>query len=309
MNINYAFSVIIGLIFSVQISAAQDEDLYGKIYVENGVHVDIHPVKYKRDYKFPYTSPPDALQCSPNNQRAACGNAYWDDDPLPLDVYYITRVPAVVRLDGPAEDVIFTPFVHCIINDKDGRRISADAPDVDCITRMEHEGDYLRWTFGGTVTPQEGLPTGTYTGSMNVHVTDEETKWDFLVPIEVNVPHADPECWVPILELTKEITGLKASEWEKMDKPVTFDVPINISMEKPTDQLLVAEVIGVGMPRPAEDKNLFAIPGLKVEATPGTKNGIRVSYQITTEKYVADRLYGNEVSVTMTCVGTKKSTD
>ncbi len=165
------------------------------IYVGQGIEINLHPYPYLQ-HKFPGTAPKDALECDPGDQRYACGKARWNSTQLPLDVRYTTTVPAVIRMDGPMDDVIFNPFVRCIITDKEGRRMSADVPGISCRTILEQDGDYMRWAFGGRMFPEEGLKPGTYTGLIPVTVHDEEDKykWEFTMPVAFTMAEAVPRC-------------------------------------------------------------------------------------------------------------------
>jgi len=163
------------------------------ITVVEGVLIEHYPQVHQR-FKAPWTKMEDAQVCDPTDQRAACGKAYWNDRPLPLDVRYETSVPAVVRLEGPMDDVIFSPFARCIITDREGKRRSADAPGIECRTVLEESGDYLRWAFGGHVSPTEGLTSGTYTGSIAVTVRGMDRKWEFDVPITLEVKKRQATC-------------------------------------------------------------------------------------------------------------------
>jgi len=174
---------------------AQDmeRDQTSSIYVVQGIVIEQHPDPYLQ-HKYEFTSPVDALECHPANQRAACGKAFWNDKQLPLDRRYYTTIPAVIRMDGPTKDVLFAPFARCIITDKNGKRLSADAPGITCKTLLEHPGDYLRWAFGGVVESGGELEHGLYTGVIPVTVTDHVSKWEFDMPISLDVKKRIGSC-------------------------------------------------------------------------------------------------------------------
>lgn len=174
-------------------ASAQTRLESASITVVEGVLIEHYPQVHQR-FKAPWTKMEDAHVCDPTDQRAACGKAYWNDRPLPLEVRYTTSVPAVVRLEGPMDDVIFSPFVRCIITDREGKRRSADAPGIECRTVLEEPGDYLRWAFGGSVSPTDGLDPGTYTGYIAVTVRGMDRKWEYDVPITLEVKKRVPTC-------------------------------------------------------------------------------------------------------------------
>ena len=179
------------------VAKAQDRDKdEDAIIVTAPIHIDKHPSAILQKKYFLGTSQEDALDCHPQNHRAACGKAIWNADQLPLDVKYTTRIPATVQLDGPTEDVIFTPFVRCIVTDKDGRRFNVDAPGVECRTVLKEDGDYLRWAFGGQIYPEDGLEPGSYSGLIPVAVSDQDSRWEYTMPVELNIERGRPTCFV-----------------------------------------------------------------------------------------------------------------
>ena len=191
----HLFSATLFVVLSTTASFAQgiDMDRDHPIHVVQGIVIEHHPQAHMQ-FKYPYTSPSDALVCDPADQRAACGKAFWHDEQLPLESLYYTSIPATIRLDGPSADVLFAPFARCIVTDRDGKRVSADAPGITCKTLLEHEGDYLRWAFGGEVYSGEELKSGDYSGSIPVTVTDEEHRWEFDMPITLDVKEHQAEC-------------------------------------------------------------------------------------------------------------------
>ncbi len=174
-------------------SMAQPEEHKSPVLVTQGVVINYFPQEHLQ-FTSPYTAPEDALVCDPADQRAACGKALWNDSQLPLDTRYTTTIPAVIGLVGPSEDIIFTPFVRCIITDKNGKRRTADEPGIECRTILEDPGDYLRWAFGGSVDPVDALVHGTYTGTIPVTVMGIEKKWEFDMPISLDVKKKQVSC-------------------------------------------------------------------------------------------------------------------
>ncbi len=160
--------------------------------VSRGVWVEHHPNGY---LSHEHASPKTALSCDPPLPPATCARVMWNTIILPeVDEVYEARVPAIVRLSGAGQDVLWAPFVHCMVHDLDRGWLSLDHPDIVCHGWVDSEQQRMEWFIGGQIEGLDEERHGIYEGMIPLTLTLGDRSEVIDVPVRYELFPYVPSC-------------------------------------------------------------------------------------------------------------------